>query len=58
MNTTIWYTITDEHYSHCDKPMVFTRVAGNDAGLIAEAIARELAFVTGLDAEAIKVWVE
>ena len=55
---TIWYSINDANHPQCDKPMVFTRVTGNDAGLVAADVAGELAFVTGINAHRIKVWVE
>ena len=59
MNTsTIWYTIDDEDHPQCDSAMVFTYAPRQFAEKIAENFAMELAFVTRLDPEQIKVWVE
>jgi hypothetical protein len=55
---TIWYTIDD--WAGCTKPNCFTTVNVNAgaAADIAESFKGELAYVTGVDADRIKVWVE
>ena len=59
MNTsTIWYAIYDADHFWCDSPMVFAFVPTQSAEEIAENFADELVFVTRLDPEKIKVWVE
>jgi hypothetical protein len=57
-NSTIWYSIEDSDYPQCDDAMVFTYAPTQYAEKIAESFAMELAFVTRLDPEKIKVWVE
>jgi hypothetical protein len=59
MNTsTILYTIHSDDHPHCDSPMVFAFVPREGAEKIAANFAAELQFVTRLDPEQIKVWVE
>lgn len=60
MNTsTILYRIEDSDYPQCDSTLVFAcSVPTQAAEKIAENFAAELQFITGLDPEAIKVWVE
>ena len=56
--STIHYRIDDEDYPQCDSTLVFVSgVPTQAAEKIAENFAAELQF-TGLDSEAIKVWVE
>jgi hypothetical protein len=60
MNTsTILYRIDDEDYPQCDSTLVFVSgVPTQAAQKIAESFAAELQFITGIDPEALKVWVE
>jgi len=53
----IWYTIDD--WAGCTSPMCFaTSVPTGAADNIASNFKCELAYVTGVDADRIKVWVE
>jgi len=57
--STVWYSITDDDYPQCDSAMVFaSSVPTQAAENIAKSFAAELQFVTRLDPEQIKVWVE
>lgn len=60
MNTsTIWYQIDDEDYPQCDSALTFScDVPRQAAEKIAARFAAEVVFITGLDPECIKVWVE
>jgi hypothetical protein len=60
MNTsTIWYSIDDPGLPQCDSAMVFaSNVPAQSAAGIAKNFADELVFITQLDPECIKVWVE
>jgi hypothetical protein len=56
--STIWYSIDSDDHPQCDDAMVFTYAPSDLAEKIAESFAMELQFITKLDPEQIKVWVE
>jgi hypothetical protein len=58
MINTIWYSIDSEDYPQCDRPMVIARGKIMDAEKVAADFAAELQFITKLDPEQIRVWVE
>jgi hypothetical protein len=56
--STIWYSIDSDDHPQCDIALVITRCATGDAEKVAADFAAELQFITKLDPEQIKVWVE